>query len=445
MKTKKQNVPLALLLTFAMLALIFSGCSAVPEQSQVQDGTASQNQVSPGEQTDSFKVSLDVNPSIEFTVTDGLVSAVKAYNDDGTEIELETDVMELNAAEAVTVIVQQMISAGFISVAEIEPYLLITVSEDEELDPETAEMLIALLEDAANLALSENEVSCKVKSTITSDDVKSESEALGLSIGRYLLFSYIALEEEITIEEALLTYGHLSIGEIIEIFEDAEFAFKYQETNENDNIDEEQPDSEFEGLDPEQKEALQPAIDQLKLELKTARETFQEAFKNVKETYKDGLEGLRTEGKKENPEDLKSQRTLLRETMLEQRKLAIENKKTAYVEAKENFVATALELGIPAEVLSDFIEDLVEEEETMEEETMEEESVEDETMEEETVEDESVDEETSDDESVDVETSEDESIEEEGSDDESIEEESYGDGESKNGQTDPLSFRKGRK
>lgn len=51
-------------------------------------------------------VFIDVNPSIELTVEDGIVVAASAYNDDGKQLLSGTDVIGLTAEEAVRLMTQ---------------------------------------------------------------------------------------------------------------------------------------------------------------------------------------------------------------------------------------------------------------------------------------------------------------------------------------------------
>jgi phosphoribosylaminoimidazole (AIR) synthetase len=212
---KRRLTGLLVLFLIAALALPgITGCTQIPTASAAN-----------------YKVSLDVNPSIEFTVTDGLVSAVNAYNDDGTAIILATDVVGMTPEDAVKVIVEQMIAEGYIAPSEVKPYLLITVSENPDLDEEVVDGL----EEAAEEILEAYDVGCKVRSTMVAGSVEEEAAAAGMSIGRYVLFSYIAEEEGLSLEDAVLTYGHMTMGELMELFEDAKFAFRYRYEDEDDD------------------------------------------------------------------------------------------------------------------------------------------------------------------------------------------------------------------
>ncbi|MHB8963023.1 MAG: anti-sigma-I factor RsgI family protein [Saccharofermentanales bacterium] len=347
----KTNQFLALTLAVVLLVSTLPGCSSTLTESQPEP--------------ESFKVSMDVNPSIEFTITDELVSSVDAFNDDGTAIIMATNVLGMTATDAVTSIVKEMVAAGYIAKSEIKPYLLITVSEDETRDSEVSEALTESLETAAVAALDENELGCKVKSTLVSGEVEAASDALGLSIGRYLLFKYIAEEEEVTIEAALETYGHMTIGELMDMFEDAKFAYKYKEIKEEDK--EESDESSSDLLTPEQQLAMKAAFAALKLDREAARVVFHETYKSIKETYKTGLEALRVKGKKTVESDVQSQRALLRETMLADRRAALVTRTDAVAAAKARFLLAVSGLGISDEILDDILDDVDEEEEDADE------------------------------------------------------------------------------
>ena len=342
----KTNQFLALTLAVVLLVSTLPGCSSSLTGSQSE----------PESESESYKVSMDVNPSIEFTITDELVSSVDAFNDDGTAIILATNVLGMTATDAVTSIVKEMVTAGYIAKTEIKPYLLITVSEDETRDSEASEALTESLETAAVAALDENELGCKVKSTLVSGEVEAASDALGLSIGRYLLFRYIAEEEDVTIETAIATYGHLTIGELMDMFEDAKFAYKYKakKTEDKEELDESSSDS----LTPEQQIAMKAAFAQLKLDRAAARVVFHETYKSIKETYKTGLEALRVKGKKTAENDVKAKRALLREAMLADRRAALAVRADAVAAAKAKFLLTVSELGISDEILDDILDDV---------------------------------------------------------------------------------------
>jgi hypothetical protein len=422
---------LALLLTMVLLVWTVAGCTPSRDASLF----------SPPD--DVFKVSMDVNPSMELTIVEGLVSAVKAYNDDGSAVLMDAEVVGLSGEEAVAAIVAEMVQKGYIATSEIQPYLLITVAEDASMDPAAADALMTSLGAAADTALVQAELGCAVRSTTVSLETTQASEALGLSVGRYLLFRVIAQEKGISIEDVILTYGHLTIGEIMEMFDGAESAFMNQEgdTESGENpeevgeedagdeelIGEEDPidEEDLDELTPEQREALQPLFEQLKADMKVARETFHASFKQIKEAYKNGLESLGKPGKGGVTEEMKAQRTSLRETMLADRKAAIVGRKDAVMAARAAFLQAALELGIPEELLKDFTEDVDEEATETDEESDDEtdgvEAEEDESEESEDPEDpEDVE---SEDESEDPEDPEDvESEDESGDDEEGLEE-----------------------
>ncbi|MHB1453049.1 MAG: anti-sigma-I factor RsgI family protein [Saccharofermentanales bacterium] len=353
----KSNQFLALMLAVVLLVSTLPGCASTLTRSEPE--------------LESYKVSMDVNPSIEFTITEDKVSAVEAFNDDGTVILLATDVLGMSATDAVTSIVKEMITAGYIAETEIKPYLLITVAEDEAVDSETSEALTESLEVAAEAALTENELDCRVKSTVASIEVEQASDALGLSIGRYLLFKYIAQEQDVTIEDALATYGHLTIGELMDMFADAKFAYKYH-GKKHEKIEDEDSDSDSssnsssasELLTPDQQLAVKAAFAQLKLDREAARVVFHETYKSIKETYKTGLEALRVKGKKSAESDARSQRALLRETMLADRRAAIITRADSVAAAKAAFILTLSELGISLDNYEDFLDGLNDDEET---------------------------------------------------------------------------------
>ncbi len=346
MRSRERNTVLALMLTIAVLAFALPGCAGVPVTTAAE----------------SYKVSLDLNPSVELTVTGGTVTAVEAFNDDGSVIVLGTDVSGMSLSDAVTAIVTEMIAGGYIAKTEIAPYLLITVSNDSEANPALSDAL----EQAAEAVIEGSEIPCKVKSTYVSGEVEAASDALGLSIGRYMLFKWIADEEGITVEDAVDSYGHLSIGEIMEMFKDAKFAFRYRDSSKDESVSGSEDESGFLGtLTPEQLAVVEPLFAQLKADLAAARDTFHSTYKAIRDAYKTGLESLRAPGKKDH-EAIQSQRTALRDTMLADRRAAITARADAVAAARETFVLGLTTAGIPQELLGNYFNWLDKEEKSIE-------------------------------------------------------------------------------
>ncbi len=325
---KKSSISLVLLLVVALLVPGLSGCGSLPTVSA------------------SYKVSLDVNPSIELTVTDGLVSEVKAYNDDGAAITLDVAVLGMTAEAAVAAIVDEMVADGFIlPTGDTTPYLLITVGEEAGFDP----TVVAGLESAAMLAMEPYVVDCRVKSAVVSTDTQTAAGEADMSIGRYVLFSYIAQEMDMTLEAAIEAYVDYTMGELMDLFPDAETVFAAPEDDEGE------PELDDPILE-EPLPTLEDAWAQLMADLKVARDTFHTTFKGIKDVYKTELHRLHAARKTGDKVAIKAELTQVRKEMLAGRKAAILAFRDAMRIAKENFLAAAAELGIPLEEAEEYLE-----------------------------------------------------------------------------------------
>jgi hypothetical protein len=207
-------------------------------------------------------VSIDVNPSIELTVENGVVTAASAYNDDGKQLLSGGGIAGLTAEEAVRVMTRLLIEGGFLSSDEHTPYLLITESGGD------AAGIQALRQTAEQVALELNAM-FEIRSGQVPDEVAAAAEAAGLTPGKYLLMLYIAGQEGKTLEEAVALYGAASIGELADQFGD--FSMLLTDTSQ---------------LTEEQMVALYAAFKQMKSAITAAEKTYQDAIKALKERYR---------------------------------------------------------------------------------------------------------------------------------------------------------------
>lgn len=105
MKSITKKLFAATIILALIVSMFLVGCASVPVPVQsapsgTMDVTAAdaaspsatvQAAIAAGAQLS--YVSIDINPSIELTLADGLVLEARAYNDDGAAIILATDVM----------------------------------------------------------------------------------------------------------------------------------------------------------------------------------------------------------------------------------------------------------------------------------------------------------------------------------------------------------------
>ena len=293
----------------------------------------------------SYSFSIDVNPSIELKVTDGLVSEAIAFNDDGQSLLLDVSVIGLEADAAVKVIVTALIDAGYISDSELKPHLIVTVTNGGQAVGEEA---VEALEKAAEQALAGQSVECEVKSAYIPDEVAAAAAAYGLSAGRYVLLNYVAGIEAITVDEAIIKYGALKIGEMMEMFDGAKEAFKaYNKAAEGDEADA----GDLEGMTPEQQVIFKAALDAFHVEIKAANDAFHQAFATIKSDTKQQIASARAAYRKggRTDENYKESMTLLREGMLDARRQAIVAMKAAIKTAQAKFQAAVAALNLPEE------------------------------------------------------------------------------------------------
>jgi len=122
MKNKKAKIIAAVSTTAAVLALTSIGALAY--------------------YTPVTYVSLDVNPSIEYSInTFDQVIDVNAVNDDGEEILEDLDLENMNINEAVDATVNELIDQGYIADDENGGVVITTSGDDEEAAQELAEEL----------------------------------------------------------------------------------------------------------------------------------------------------------------------------------------------------------------------------------------------------------------------------------------------------------------
>lgn len=152
-------------------------------------------------------VSLDVNPSIEYTVnTFGKVLSVKAVNDDGEVIASELDVKNVNISKAVKVTIDKLREGGYITEDE-DAGIVITISASND---EKAEELAEELEEETKQYVEEVGETAEVEVEAVGKERVEEARTLGVTPGKLnlvqkLVKSTEGLEdaEEIDMEEWL--------------------------------------------------------------------------------------------------------------------------------------------------------------------------------------------------------------------------------------------------
>lgn len=152
-------------------------------------------------------VSLDVNPSIEYTVnTFGRVLSVKAVNDDGEVITTELDVKNVNISKAVKVTIDKLREGGYITDDE-DAGIVITISGKND---EKAEELAEKLEEETKEYVEEIGETAEVEVEAVGKERVEEARSLGVTPGKLNLVQKLVKStegvegaEEIDMEEWL--------------------------------------------------------------------------------------------------------------------------------------------------------------------------------------------------------------------------------------------------
>lgn len=340
---KKQRV-LCVLLAVMLMASMLAGCSGKP----ISSAQATTGAVAKTQSNGIYKVTIDVNPSIELTVTDGIVTGAVAFNDDGTGIVLSANVIGMTADAAMKAVVTELVSGGYISsVAEIEPYLVITVSKNGVSDEDMTKKLKA----TAQQTLEELKLECRIGTAdVTPEDIAAAT-TLNLSVGRYLMLKYIAAVEKITIEQAITTYGSMKIGELMDMFGGIEDLFQDEINGRGDFL---------EHLTPEQVQLVNGAIKVFKADLKKAEKAFHDTWKDLRENYSKQVKAIVKE--KLDAAAIQAKLDALKQIMLTERATALGVLTAAVNAAKDKCIAAVSSVPLTANLFSLYLNEIAQKE-----------------------------------------------------------------------------------
>lgn len=333
----------SLMLAF-LVSTLLTGCSDVIKSAASQESIETSAAALPAKQAGSqYTITLDINPSIDLIVTDGLVTAANAYNDDGSVILQTARVIGLSQDAALDAIVKALKDASYFDSTEAEPKLIVTVANSLQAAELTAEALKASVEKV----LTDNGVECSVNSTYVTDETVTAAAGLQISAGRYLLLDYIARTEGITIEEAIAKYGAAKIGELMDLYDGADKIFEVSGI-----------DAMSASLTPEQKAALESALAAMKQKMQAAVDVFHQTFKTIKTDYKTRLEALRVQYKDSDKEMLHQEEALLKDSVLAARRAAIDARRQAFDAAKDEFLSAVAGLNLSKDALDTLAGDI---------------------------------------------------------------------------------------
>lgn len=343
MKTSFKTLFTVIITLLLTITMFLTGCAAVSQKdASAPAGTdaAQTAAILPQSEQPSY-VSIDINPSIELTLSTGLVTEAKAYNEDGSAIILAANVLGLTSQQAVSSIVNEFAAQGYVASGDSSPAIVITVAGSSE------EGLAQALKQNAEQSLSGLGLQADVLATDVAGEVVQTAANCGLSVGRYLVLKQIAINEGINIEEAKTRYGSLKMSELLAKVGDVD---KFMG-------DVQQLSSFLDGLTPEQIQILSDARFAFQVAMKNAQQAFlsaraqaKSAFGTARDAAKDSF--LKTKDNKA----LKAAKEQIKQTFADAKKNAINALKQAHINARDSFMAAVSALGIDPAVLERLID-----------------------------------------------------------------------------------------
>lgn len=342
-KRFKALIVLTIVLTL-ITSVFLSGCAAAPGAPQVTD-TAAQPQAAAS--SEAFNagnisyVSIDINPSIELTLTDGVVTQAKAYNDDGAAIILTNDLVGLAPEQAVTSLVSSFASEGYITSESDDAAIVITVAGGQDA------ALADTLKQNAQQSLDTLGLKGDIVSTNVAEEIVQTAENTGLSIGRYLLLKRISSQQGITLEEAKQKYGAVKMSELLKMIDDLDkFLEEVKQVN-----------SALDALTPEQLQMLTQPRETFKAAMRTAQKAFLEARTQAKNAFmaaRDAAKDAFIDGK--DNDAIKAAKKQIKDAFAIAKKTATETLKQAKIKAREDFKAAVAGFGLSEEAIEQLLE-----------------------------------------------------------------------------------------
>lgn len=170
-------------------------------------------------------VSMDINPSVELGVNAfEKVVSVEAYNEDGEKILKDTDLVKSNIDDAVSIVISNAISQGYIN-EDGSSAIEITTATDKE---KVATKLDEYLKDVAEETLNDNNLEAEVETEKVALARRDEARKLGLTPGKLNLIEKLQeLDPTINVED----YKDSSVKEIQKKTKELRKTNKSEETN----------------------------------------------------------------------------------------------------------------------------------------------------------------------------------------------------------------------
>ena len=133
-------------------------------------------------------VSFDINPSIELGINAfNKVVSVEAYNDDGSNLILETDVIGMPIKQAINLLVKEAVDQGYMA-DDGSTVISVTAESDNEDD---AADIQEESEDGVSEALLTKNIQAIVYANCSSLELRTKAKELGISPGKYKLIAIL--------------------------------------------------------------------------------------------------------------------------------------------------------------------------------------------------------------------------------------------------------------
>ncbi len=175
-----------------------------PSQNSQQETTSNTKQearpTTPAYPDSTHFLTLDVNPSVQFAVQEGLVIDCIALNDDGERILTGLDLAGMTMEEALPKVLEELIQQGYLATKDHAPVMLYSARGDEN-----AQELLHIAAVTTQNTLTEQKIETFIvtQEIDNAENVIRLAELYGVSVGKmqYVL-NILQKEAEISLEEA---------------------------------------------------------------------------------------------------------------------------------------------------------------------------------------------------------------------------------------------------
>lgn len=143
-------------------------------------------------------LTLDVNPSVQFSIEDGLVTGCVALNDDGEYILADLDLAGITIEEALPLVIDEMIKQGYMAKTDHAPVMLLSAKGGK-----SGELLYTAMTAAREELLKKEVETFIVTQQIHDSEAEQLAKLYGVSVGKmqYVL-DILERESGLSLEEA---------------------------------------------------------------------------------------------------------------------------------------------------------------------------------------------------------------------------------------------------